>query len=453
MKKLYYIILAAAFSACANQLDIKPQQSLDETVAMSNDLNIRKALIGAYDGLNGYSGTLATANFGYMWGGNAQLYSELLAANGEISWVGTFNQPREVFGKRILVNNGYVANEWSGSYYVINICNNILANIDNLLPANQDRVKSEALFIRAAVYYNLITLFAKPYADGKAATNLGVPLITQPTKAITGESLQARATVDQVYQQILADLTAAEPLLPTSNGVYATKWVAAALLSRVYLQRGEYALARDAANRVIGSGKYTLTKTFAAAFNNTANSSEDIFAMQINAQDGNNTMQGFWSVPDYGGRGDVEISQKHLDLYEPDDDRLALFFEADGAVRSGKWKEQFTVLPVFRLAEMYLTRAEGNFRLGTTIGDTPLNDVNAIRNRANLTSLTAGQLTLDAILKERKLELAHEGTAIQDLKRLKGSADGYAWDANVMVFPIPIREINTNKNLVQNDGY
>jgi hypothetical protein len=165
-------------------------------------------------------------------------------------------------------------------------------------------------------------------------------------------------------------------------------------------------------------------------------------------------MQVYWSIPDFGGRdGDVEVNQRHLDLYDPDDARLEMFYEGNGAVRSGKWKIQFTVVPVVRLAEMYLTRAESNFRLGTVIGDLPRNDVNLIRSRVHLPDLSSAELTLDAILFERKLELAHEGSGIHDLKRLKGSADGVAYNANAMVAPIPVREVNANTNLQQNPGY
>ncbi len=454
MKKINILILAVVLASCADQLDLKPQQSLAETVAMNSDANIKKALLGAYDGLGGYNANLAAPNFGNGFGGNAFLFSELLAADGEISWVGTFNQPREVAGKKILTNNTYVRNEWTGGYYTINICNNILESIDKVLTADQDRVKGEALFIRGTSYFELVKLFGKPYSAGNTSTNLGVPLVLTPTKGITGESNVARATVEQVYQQVISDLSTAESLLPESNSVYATKTAAAAILSRVYLQMADYANARDAANRVIQSDLYELAGTYAGAFNNSENSIEDIFAMQVNAQDGNNNMQTFWSIPDFGGRdGDVEINAKHLNLYEAGDSRRALFYSGNGAIRSGKWKNQFVVVPVVRLAEMYLTRAESNFRLGTAVGDLPLNDINTIRDRAGLIDLLPAGLTLSAILKERKLELAHEGSGANDLKRLKGSADGVAYDADAMVFPIPIREINANKSLKQNDGY
>jgi starch-binding outer membrane protein, SusD/RagB family len=454
MKKIYILILSVVLGACADQLDLKPQQSLDESVAMNSDANIKKALLGAYDGIGGYNANLVVPNFGSTWGGNAFLFSELLAADGEISWVGTFNQPREVAGKKILTNNTYVRNEWTGGYYTINICNNVLESIDKVVAADRDRVKGEALFIRGSVYFELVKLFGKPYSAGNTGVNLGVPLVLESTKSITSESQVTRNTVEQVYQQVLSDLSSAEALLPETNSVYATKTAAAAILSRVYLQMADYAKARDAADRVIQSDIYALTSSYAGAFNNSENSVEDIFAMQVNAQDGNNNMQTFWSIPDFGGRdGDVQINDKHLDLYEDGDERLELFYDGNGAIRSGKWKNQFVVVPVVRLAEMYLTRAESNFRLGTAVGDAPLDDINLLRDRVGLADLLPGQLNLSAILLERKLELAHEGSGVHDLKRLKGSADGISYDADAMVFPIPIREINANRGLEQNDGY
>ena len=101
---------------------------------------------------------------------------------------------------------------------------------------------------------------------------------------------------------------------------------------------------------------------------------------------------------------------------------------------------------------MYLTRAEANFRLGTSTGDTPLNDVNRIRNRAGLTSLTT--VTLAGILTQRKLELAFEGEALFEAKRLMQSVTGSLnYNAPALVLPIPQREIDTNKALIQNEGY
>lgn len=466
MKKIYIVIAILTLGSCAKELEIEPKQSLSENIALSNDQNVRKAILGAYDAMGGYNGYLQ-ANVGHLWGGDIFLYSELMASDGELLWTGTFNTLKEIYGKQMLVNNANILAQWTGGYNTINICNNVLDALDVVDASKRDNVKGDALFIRASAYFELVRFFAKPYTAGNTTTNMGVPLILTPNRSVTADSYVARATVEQVYQQIVADLTAAETLLPDVNiddasdennnerkFYMATKTAAAAILSRVYLAMEDFAKARDAADRVIQSQLYELESNYADAFNNSeTNSSEDIFAMQVNDQDGNNSMIIYFAIPTLGGRGDVKITQKHLDLYEDGDERLDMFYFLTPGWRSGKWTNQFGNVSVVRLAEMYLTRAEANFRLGSSIGATPAEDINLIRDRVGLDPIDDADLTLDIILHERKVELAHEGSAIHDIKRLRGEADGLDYDDDHMVFPIPIREININPNLKQNDGY
>jgi starch-binding outer membrane protein, SusD/RagB family len=439
-------ILSVFIASCGKKLDLLPQQSVAEEVALSSDANVKKVLNGAYDAISD----------GDLYGGNMLLFSELLAANDEIRWEGTFNQPREIWLKSMLTTNSFVRDTWLEAYNVINIANNIIGAIGVIKAADQNRVKGEALFLRAAMYFELVKFFAKPYSAGSVTTNKGLPIVLTPTRKIDATSYVARSTVEQTYTQILADLNEAENLLPNTNTVYANKAVAAGMLSRVYLQMEKYPEAKDAANRAItvatGAGKF-LPSTYAASFNNTSNSTEDIFSMQVSPQDGANTMQLYWSIPTYGGRdGDVSIDPSHLAFYTSGDTRLAMFYAGAGETRSGKWKLQYRVVTILRLGELYLTRAEANFRAGTTTGATPLQDVNRTRQRAGLAAL--GSVTLAAILAERKLELAHEGQGVHDLKRLRLSADGFAYNANEMVLPIPQREIDASRNtIVQNDGY
>ena len=179
----------------------------------------------------------------------------------------------------------------------------------------------------------------------------------------------------------------------------------------------DYEKARDEANLVITEGDYSLVKNFGDEFNNSSNTSEDIFAIQVNEQDGDNDMQLFWSITDYGARdGDVDVLQKEISQFEDGDARKALYYlDATNIYRSGKWKYQYKNLPIIRLAEMYLTRAECNFRLGTTVGATPLEDIKTIRSRAGLTT-DPSYITLANILLERKRELEDEGQDIQDRK-------------------------------------
>lgn len=451
MKKifLYTSFIAVTAISCGKKLDILPIANISEEEVFTTDANIKKALNGAYDAVSS----------SYVYGGDVLLYGELLASestNGEINWDGTYNQPREVFNKQMLTNNSFITSTWAAIYSTVNICNGILANISTVDAADRDRVEGEAFFLRGSMYFELVKLYSKPYSAGGA--NLGVPLILTPTVGNISEiNYSPRSTVQQTYDQVIADLNAAKAKLPTANGFYANRFAASAQLSRVYLQMADYTKARDEANTVITSSGRVLTGTYAAAFNNTSNSTEDIFAIQTSSQDGANDMFTFWSTTANGARnGDVDVLQKHMSLYigGTTDARYNLFFK-DGAVwRSGKWLLQYRNIPILRLGEMYLTRAECNARLGTVVGATPLADVTRIRSRAGLPTVPANATSVN-IVYERRLEIAHEGQAIHDLKRLKAGVGALPFDANKLVMPIPIREINAvgPDILKQNDGY
>lgn len=446
---LYSSLSLLSLSACNDQLELTPYQSIPNEVALSSDENVRKVLFGAYDQLSAAA----------LYGGNLLLFSELLAANQEIRWQGTFGEVGEVYNKSIVLNNSYVSSVWIQAYQTINGVNNVLNSLDLVAEADRSRIQGEALFIRSAVYFELVKLFGLPYSAGNTNSNLGVPLVLNATVGLVTEAdYVSRSTVEEVYTQIINDLIVAEGLLPTTNGFYANKSVAASFLSRIYLQKEDYVNAADAANRAItnATGK-TLTASYAEAFNTSANTTEDIFAIQVSAQDGSNQMHLFYSIPAFGGRdGDVAILQAHVNQYEEGDERLDLIYTYSGDFVAGKWREQYRNVKIVRLAELYLTRAEANFRLGTTVGATPLEDINRIRARVNLPALTT--LTLDAILKERRLELAHEGHAIHDAKRTRrailvntvGSTQTLPYNDNSLVFPIPQRETDINPNLEPN---
>ena len=447
MQKIFITLTAIILlvSGCSKKLDVLPTQSVDESLVFTSDANIKAALNGAYDAASG----------AYLLGGNMQMYSELLGADGEITWVGTFNQPDEIYNKSMLTNNSFIRDTYLEGYRVINICNNIIASINIVNASDRDNVKGQALFLRGMMYFELVKLYAKPFSAGSTTSNPGLQLVTAPTLngQITTANNVARSTVQQTYDQIVNDLTAAKTIIHGEAGVYGSEYSVSAVLSRVYLQMGNFSGARNEANNVIENSGATLENAYSKAFNNTSQSSEDIYVLPVTAQDGSNEMHTYWSILDYGARdGDIEINQSHLDLYSATDSRLNLFYvDGNGIYRSGKWKLQYKYLPVIRLAEMYLTRAESNFRLGTTIGVGPDNDVDMIRSRAGLPFIN---VTLDDILHERKLELAHEGQCIHDIKRLHNSVDGFTYDANELVFPIPLREINAGGGIiVQNEGY
>jgi hypothetical protein len=326
--------------------------------------------------------------------------------------------------------------------------------------AKKNSVEGEALFIRSALYFELVRLYAKTIGDGDANTNPGVPLVLQPTRGVTDADNKPRSTVKQVYDQIVADLVKAESLLPGSNGVYANKWAAAALLARVHLMLKNYGLARDAADRVItGSGR-SLNPDFTKLWftfirNGGVTPSEYLFGVKVTAQDGTNAINTYFgrtisTIPGTAGRSDCKIRASHIARYEAGDARN-FFVLSGGSYYTQKHLDRFGDVPVIRLAEMFLTRAECNFRLGTSVGASPLADVNAIRTRALLPAL--GAVTLNDITKERYLELAFEGHNLHEAKRLQQSVGTLAWNSPKLILPIPQREMDVNPQLTQNAGY
>lgn len=448
MKRLISIISIVAvcgiFAGCDKYLDLEPSQSVSENIALTTDKNVKGVLLGAY------------SQFAYpgIYGGCLLRNAELLGGNGEIKWVGTYTDPRQIFNKAMIATNSEVEAQWRDSYEVINSTNNILSALTVVNEADRARVEGEALFLRSLMYFDLVRFFGDQYKPGVPNTQLGVPLIITPTGVLSENNLVTRNTVDEVYNQVIADLTLAVSKLPKNNDVYASSGAANALLARVYLQKGDYAKARDAANTVIASGVYTLQTTYEGVFNKDNNTSEDIFATQITPQDRFSSMTEFFSVPEYGGRdGDIEILDGHLDLYPIGDKRFDLFFNGNGSIQTGKWNNQYGVVNLIRLAEMYLIRSECNQRLGTSVGATYITDYNKIHTRAGLTAATT--VTLADILMERRLELAYEGFRIHDQRRLKENVGSLPYNDPKLLYPIPARELDANPKLKsqQNPGY
>jgi hypothetical protein len=107
-------------------------------------------------------------------------------------------------------------------------------------------------------------------------------------------------------------------------------------------------------------------------------------------------------------------------------------------------------VPLIRLGEVYLTRAESRFNLGNTVG--ALSDLNQTRRRAGLIDT----LTIDPnqIYYERSKELVFQGDNFFNMKRLqkqKISDDQLPWNDVRLMYLIPQREMDVNPNLVQNE--
>ena len=420
---------------CEDELNVEPAQSISADKALRSANTVKNILVGAYDEA-GQSST---------FGGQTNVMADLLGSTGEVGWEGTFVQPRQFFQKNILVDNTYVSGLWANSYEVINQANLVIDNAAVIDDATERAtVIGEAKFLRGLTYFDLARHFG------------GVPLRMTGISDYGVELDIARSSQGEIFDLVISDLNEAYAALPDSNSFFADKYAAKALLARVYLQLGELALARDAANDVLANSGHSLNSTFAGAFNNDSDSVEDIFMFQVTSQGGSNQLITFYASQGNGGRGgDITIQSDYLDLFDDqtNDVRHSFYYESpfNGGNLTSKYTNQFGNVPVLRIAEMHLIRAETNLALGTSVGLAPLVEINALRGRSGAQALSS--LTADLIFNERQLELAFEGHLIHDLKRLGKSIGTLASTSPKLVWPIPQTEMDSNSLMTQNSGY
>ncbi|HEX8361252.1 MAG TPA: RagB/SusD family nutrient uptake outer membrane protein [Longimicrobium sp.] len=460
LSKLGWVFAAGvALAACDDPLQTDPQSAIPADEALTTAEQLRVGVNGMYDSMQGDGG----------YARDLLAYPELFAggvsgAPANLIWTGTFDTDAEVSAGTVRPSNGAVEGIWEEAYRTIGRANNVLAAlavVDGVAEDDSAQFAGEAQFVRALNYHNLVRFFG------------GVPLVTEPTRELSGSTAVARSSEAQVYAQIEADLTSARRLLADGSGAsvgHATQCAATALLSRVYLDAGKHAAARDAATDVIAGCGFRLVDDYGNAWR-IENSTESIFEIQFTILDNNNLA--FWFFPRVlGGRRGFAPTQSLFNAYRttPADtvvvDRRRDYnigiYNASGSRYGRKYfriESNDDNVPVLRLAEMYLNRAEANWRLGAPAA-TVRADLNVIRSRARAVPLdesvsTSTQLR-GAILNERRLEMALEGVRMFDVRRILGTAEAaalYRVDANKLYWPIPQQEINTNPSLTQNPGY
>jgi hypothetical protein len=376
-------------------------------------------------------------------------------------------------------------NIYSQGYYAILQANRIIAaNLPS--SGNVSQLKGEAYISRALVYLELVNFFGTPYAV--APTALGVPLITTPTDPGTALNTKpARATVAQIYTQMISDLDSAYAIMPVAgttlhpaNSEYLSKYAAKAVESRVYLYKGDYADAAASALLVVQNGGYSLVAPggLVSYWDNPGptSGSETIFELALTTAD-NNFYGGLDSYYNQNGIGELLVTPNLYNLYSAADERQALILTSSpirGNVLVCNKYINFTNpndkddIKIIRYAEVLLTLAESDARSG----DTPdaLKYLNMIAENRDPSfagySSTGAQLLTD-ILNERRKELAFEGLRYFDLTRLNlpviRQQLGPAISAPSIglipvgdtrrILPIPQVEIDANPNIKQNPGY
>ncbi|WP_292268259.1 RagB/SusD family nutrient uptake outer membrane protein [Butyricimonas sp.] len=380
--------------------------------------------------------------------------------------------------------NGTVENDevWSGLYEHIASLNVILDEVEAFQDAGADyhRVKGEALFLRATYYFWLVNLYAKPYAAGSAATDLGVPI---KVSAEVEDKDFVRDPVEEVYGLMVEDLSKAISNLKgvVQPSVYrANESAARALLSRVYLYMGEWEKCDKQCDTIMQAA-YRLQDLNALASGSSMLSSkspETIFSMgeyRLNA------MVGWNSKPTYAMSADLEdaFSNQANDLRY----QFGIEINSYGNYPSKfkKWSDGgVSDCNLVRYAEVCLNKAEALAMLDDDKGAREvIHSFLATRYRTGGVPDIAtkkGKDLVNFIRNERRLELCFEGHRWFDLRRYSvspkypetkpirhevrvkdsGIAYGYyeleAYPNGGWVLPIPTYELQfTDGNMVNNE--
>ena len=497
MKKLLLFTISCilAISSCDTFLDVKPTSQADSksSIGAISDADVmmtgimRNMLSSSYYGL--YMFLYADAKGGDLCVGARGRGYDLLYVFDHAPAAGSYS----VF--------------WGQIYYILAQVNNLVNSIDAIIEEGSasdavvrsfNHVKAQALTVRAICYYDLVRLYGKPYDMDKSS--LGVPLILEVLDA-TAEP--TRATVEQIYTQIVSDLTQAAPLFIQTQRVngFINYYANIAMQARVYLQMQNYSGALTAAEAIINSGLYTLysNDTWLSTWSRQFQS-ESIFELAVlptetdqgrgslGSMINNSDLKPTYSIYTYYIASDAFLARLEED---PDDVRLGLMapdeksetsFHAGvrngacykylGGVNTpgdGKATATAVNVKVIRLSEIYLIAAEA--ALSTSNRTKAAEYLQAIRKRApNLAPATADNITLKMIQDERSKELFGEGHRFFDMMRWNESItfnDYWAQSPIITrpetidrtyyktILPIDQNELNANPALVsqQNPGY
>jgi len=475
MKNIKIAILSALIltgTGCSDRLELLPEQSLAGSQAFSSVANAESTLRGVY----------SQTQLLEVFGSGPQIIFDYQADNTD--FVGSFPTLQDINTYVTTSPNATLEAYWAVNYRVINAANSVIENAPGvkdpaLTPEVAKRLVAESKFLRAITHLNLLNMFAQPFQIQNGASP-GVPLLL---KSFTGEiEYPSRATVAACYDQIIKDLNEALTDLPAvstpaSRG-RATKGAAAGYLSRLHLYKGEFQKAADFASQVItATTAYSLAANY--SFYGAAPTTEHVFVIINSATDNGRTGSGGWASyhrpASNGGRGDCAMAPSLETSFgkEATDKRfvdLSTFVTAADGLRKRmtlKFPDAANntdLAPLMRTSEIYLTRAEALAELNG-INTESLTLVNGIRTRAGLPAWTSTTFTtkaafISAILEERRKELCFEGHRRMDLLR-KGlplrtsgpTAALAAYGSPKTVLPLPQREIDLNKNLVQNQSY
>lgn len=448
-------LLLAMIAGCDGPLNVQSKNTIPTPDAITDSASARAAVAGMYHGLQSLSN----------YGSDVPELGDLSSDNAEFS--GTATSYGEIDDNQITVFNTAVLNIWAQFYDNINRSNEILDRVGALTNIDTDtrnELMGEAYFVRALMYHDLTKFFGD------------VPIILHPTTDPNAGSSITRSPASAVYDQVEKDLDSAQAGISQDTAVTTASAAAVhALRARVLFYKGDYGGAATEAAAVENDpdapAPRTLAPNYADLFTASGNRTpEDIFKVVAGVHA---DQQSFLSY-DYFAKavGGTYLLRPTVDLmkayqpgfdgtssgWNPSDLRGQWNISYAGSRRYGSKYRSITGtenFPILRLGEIVLINAEALARTGHL--PEAVAELNRTQARAQAPLFVLGshttQQVIDAIVAERRLELALEGDRWFDLNRLGLTPDVMEIDATQELYPIPQSEIDVTPGLSQNPGY
>jgi hypothetical protein len=450
-KKLFILTVLlttfVAFNGCDNVLDPKPIDQLVNDVVLNEPKDIPAVETGLYRAFRVMRPSVVLAG---------DFTADNLIHNG------TFAQYRELGVKQITTGNATANEMWGtiyGCVYIANFMIERIPEISGVTNSLRSRSIATARFLRGMANFTGVVTFG------------GIPKVT--TTNIEENRTVPRATEEEMLAFIEEDFLAALGSLgaKAATPAIASDHTVRAALARFYLYTKNYAKAEQFASEVINSGDYELESKFEEVVTKDF-TSESIFEVGYTIaddDDGTNLNNLFASRREIIPSNQVIVA---LASQESGDRFSSITFKVENlkgndngweVAMYGTAVQDNNNIVVFRLAEMYLIRAEARALVGNVTGDNSAqSDINVLRARANAPSVgdvSQSQMTR-IIEEERRYELAFEGHRWYDLRRTGRieqvmPAFNQNWRPAFELWPIPQREIQNNTALAgnQNPGY
>lgn len=383
---------------------------------------------------------------------------------------------------------------YGSTYNIILDANLLISGVQDgvLDQATLNRYRGEAYAMRAFAMHHLARAISyEPGMEVDGWTE-GIVIITEPTQDIADVGPKARASVSEVYSQILSDLGEAKNLLSgiNSDNTFITEAFVDGMIARVNLYAGNWGAANTAAGDAIANSGRSLETTedgVAEMFDETAGAHpEAIFKVVVNPNTepiaGSNVNNGLaaYTAEQWSAQLPTNVV---LDSYEAADYRLGwyapCFDSFNGSAESdcadvndegfelqkfnGELGSLADDIPYMRIAEMYLIQAEAAAKDANSVA-AGIGPLNTLRSARNASAVAAGDFAdldefEDFILQERIRELVSEGHRFWDLKRLginipdTDGSDKIRYDSYRILDNIGAGVISSNPEVVENPGY